>query len=151
MRDYHKIKNKQIPGKSILKSLMDPNFDPLDIEESKADADVADDTLASFTVVLNNEQKPEKKKARKSLGRRVSFAATAHVRLFDKEIEDWNTGNTPNPMHSTTFFSGADPPPDFSVHLDSNDGATASDEVTGNLFQIPDLSSVQRRNRFVRS
>jgi hypothetical protein len=35
------------------------------------------------------KQNSPTKNKRKSLGRRVSFAATAHVRLFDKDAEGW--------------------------------------------------------------
>lgn len=72
-----------------------------------------------------------------------------NCRLFDKEAEDWKSNGTPKPTRTTTFFSGADSPPDFSVQLDASDRSTISGDLTGNLFQIPDLSSVQHRNRCV--
>ncbi|RUS19868.1 Spc7 kinetochore protein-domain-containing protein [Endogone sp. FLAS-F59071] len=142
-----KKRRSSIPGKSILKSLMDPNYDPLDANENKTDAETSDNTV-TLNLAFEEAKEPTqgKRKSRKSLGRRVSFAATAHVRLFDKEAEDWKINGTPKPTRTTTFFSGADSPPDFSAQLDASDGGTVSGNLTGNLFQIPDLSSVQHRN-----
>ncbi|KAJ3098175.1 hypothetical protein HDU97_004223 [Phlyctochytrium planicorne] len=61
---------------------------------------------------------------RKSLGRRVSFAAMAHVRLFEKESLD-------NDYQSFSPISG--------INLNSN-----TNETQNLAFQMPDLSSVRR-------
>ncbi|KAJ3050816.1 hypothetical protein HK097_008193, partial [Rhizophlyctis rosea] len=75
------------------------------------------------------EDKEEKKRIRKSLGRRVSFAATAHVRLFDKDSDMWPTPDTPK---SNRLLPDEEPEhPPQSVDK-------------GSRFQIPDLSSVPR-------
>ncbi|KAK9720770.1 hypothetical protein K7432_003928 [Basidiobolus ranarum] len=100
----------------------------------------------SNTITLETEREYEvesstsdqRKKIRKTVGRRVSFAATAHVRLFDKENEDWkNDGQEGSSVEhedkETPLFSL---PPEFDV---------SEDKVVGeSLFQIPDLSSVAR-------
>ncbi|KAJ3041922.1 hypothetical protein HDV00_008431 [Rhizophlyctis rosea] len=81
----------------------------------------------SAPVTKSADDKLEKKKLRKSFGRRVSFAATAHVRLFDKD-SDWPNPATPK---SNALLSQEDDESPLPV----NEGAP---------FEIPDLSSVRR-------
>ncbi|TPX41802.1 hypothetical protein SeMB42_g05408 [Synchytrium endobioticum] len=68
----------------------------------------------------------ERAKPRKSLGRRVSFAATAHVRLFDKE--EW-----PTPARARI---------DAKSHIELPSALPTPENKT--TFDLPDLSSVRR-------
>ncbi|KAJ1949466.1 hypothetical protein IWQ62_006729, partial [Dispira parvispora] len=76
-----------------------------------------------------------RKQMRKSLNRRVSFAATAHVRLFEKEHDEWNSGSS---------FSDGNPSFDASLM-----GSSLSQDTLGspapvaptNRFQLPDLAT----------
>jgi hypothetical protein len=66
------------------------------------------------------------KNKRKSLGRRVSFAATAHVRLFDKDAEGWEKDSQSDDMPSMLNII-----PEPAQKLD---------------LSMPDLSSVRRNS-----
>lgn len=66
------------------------------------------------------------KNKRKSLGRRVSFAATAHVRLFDKDAEGWEKDPQSDDMPSMLNII-----PGPAQKLD---------------LSMPDLSSVRRNS-----
>ncbi|TPX30552.1 hypothetical protein SmJEL517_g05899 [Synchytrium microbalum] len=71
-----------------------------------------------------DETTRDKGKSRKSFGRRVSFAATAHVRLFDKEDSQWPT---PSRTRSQIELPSAAPTPESKT-----------------TFDLPDLSSLRR-------
>ena len=103
---------------------------PALLKQRQALSDMNDNPLSSKPASPSKEgQKSAKSKARKSLGRRVSFAATAHVRLFDKDAEGWNPKNE----LEDELNKGMDLLP-----------VANSQKID---LQMPDLSSV-RRNRY---
>ncbi|KAJ3090671.1 hypothetical protein HK102_003006 [Quaeritorhiza haematococci] len=94
----------------------------------------------------------ERKKSRRSLGRRVSFAATAHVRLFDKDGgDDWFNSSTPGRSANSSSFSSSSNVSDGSGKARGNSYQNDDDDhdevIAGGqqrVYKIPDLSSVRR-------
>jgi hypothetical protein len=112
------INCNKIPGKSILKSPARGAKSPgrfVNIGNMPGSALRDAPKYVYFTNDLLGKRSTEKKLPRKSLGRRVSFAQTAHIRLFEKDHEY-------SPEKSRESFG--------------------LEEPSG--FQIPDLSSVRR-------
>jgi hypothetical protein len=139
----------------------------------KEDPAIVDSTSMDLVVPVATEHDQRKrKKDRKSLGRRVSFAATAHVRLFERDADVDDPANPEmiqaqaqgTPTSSGLRKKAAPAPvstaaatatssllsPDTGGNVFSLGGSDAPSDngdaaaVLG--FQIPDLSSV-RRNR----
>ncbi|KAJ3407644.1 hypothetical protein HDV05_005324 [Chytridiales sp. JEL 0842] len=73
-----------------------------------------------------NPSLEDRRKSRKSMNRRVSFASHAHVRLFEKDTTDRTSAKNYTPMH------------ELDLTCDSNDSLAADG------FKIPDLSSMRR-------
>lgn len=76
-------------------------------------ANMAEIENAMSNQASQQEQQQTKQNPRKSLGRRVSFAATAHVRLFERE-EDDNDGAIENDEAASTPDSPISAPQKFS-------------------------------------
>ncbi|KAF8139971.1 Spc7 kinetochore protein-domain-containing protein [Boletus edulis] len=87
-----KARRSLAPRKSILKAAVN-------------DPDDGDDITQSMDMTMTRDYR-EDNPTRKSLGRRVSFANHAHVRLF--EVPDHNTNSTASPQSSPA----AEPDPD---------------------------------------
>ncbi|KAJ1657568.1 hypothetical protein IWQ61_003047 [Dispira simplex] len=86
-------------------------------------------------VTPHDVTRERRKQIRKSLNRRVSFAATAHVRLFEKEQDEWNSGSS---------FSDGNPSFDASLMGSSLSQDTLEPPVSvapTNRFQLPDLAT----------
>ncbi|ORY05748.1 hypothetical protein K493DRAFT_404225 [Basidiobolus meristosporus CBS 931.73] len=118
-----------LPARSILRSNEETELEP-----SSANSQYERET------VVESSTSEQRKRIKKAVGRRVSFAATAHVRLFDRENEGWkNEGIEESPDEDEVeeqegqLFSL---PSEFEM---------PDEKATGeSLFQIPDLSSVAR-------
>ncbi|KAI9136768.1 hypothetical protein BKA69DRAFT_100868 [Paraphysoderma sedebokerense] len=91
------------------------------------------DDQENTTTNLSREKK--RKKDRKSLGRRVSFAAAAHIRLFDKDENPWSNGT---PKKSDNLLGGSNGIR-FDEELEYGEGGNWQ-------FELPDLNSIGRRS-----
>ncbi|KAF7306544.1 Spc7 domain-containing protein [Mycena indigotica] len=102
-----KARRFAVPRKSILKStanVLDANPDGSGTLPTENSATQSMDLTTDFQTQIHDNT------SRKSLGRRVSFAKNAHVRLIELRTNDDNTNSTASPPGSPAASS--DPPED---------------------------------------
>jgi hypothetical protein len=102
-------------------------------------------TASSSRVASSNE---DRKKQRKSLGRRVSFAAHAHVRFVFLYAVRWTLTNNNEFRLFEKHVDVKDSPKSNNIMDGLDLGVDTDGQMPVKSYEIPDLSSV-RRNRFV--
>ncbi|KAF8988754.1 hypothetical protein BGZ52_002153 [Haplosporangium bisporale] len=141
------------PGKSILKSLSQ------DDDTGNFNHDPQDDTITG-----NNDNIPSgdvtetfsgtsefQRRNRKSIGRRVSFAATARIRMFERDDKEDELPKTTSYLEGLNPRIALDTPFLFGAEASTSDNNENADTMDSNMSQDAEQNSLEQGDQAVSS